>query len=390
LADPQALVAANDFVAVARELQPLLRERADEVERARRLPPDLSRTLARAGLYRLWVPECYGGVELPLVPALRTLETLAQAEGSVAWCVFIAITSSVTVARIPADAAREICASPETLIGGVYAPHGRADAAAGGFRVNGQWAFGSGTQNADWVCAGARFFRDDQPLEAAGVPRQHMVLVPAYQVEFLDTWHVAGLCGTGSTDFRLNEVVVPEDRVVGWERTQRVDRPLYRLPEFTLLASGFGPVVLGMARAALDEFVALATEKTPTGARRKLAERGDVQSGVARAEATLRSARAFLYETMESTWQAICSEGRLSLEERRDVRLAASHAAQSAVAVVDAMYHLAGGTSLYRKSPLQRIFRDTHAATQHVMLQPPTFELAGRAFLHLPKGTALL
>jgi indole-3-acetate monooxygenase len=373
-----------DAEAIARSHLAEVRARADEIEAARRMPADLSRKLAASGFYRLWVPKRYGGAEAPLVPVLRALELLATADASVAWCGFIATTSSTALAALPEATAREIFATPETLICGVFAPHGRAESAAGGFRVSGQWAFGSGTQNADWVLAGCMF-----PAEG-GAPRQHMVIVPASEVRFLDTWQVSGLCGTGSTDFRLEDVFVPEERVVGLLVRRPLELPLYAFPNFTLLAMGIGAVALGVARAAIDELVALAVAKQPTHSSKTLSERGEVQASVARCEADLRSARAFYYEAAAAGWEAATRGGSVSLAQRRDIRVATTHATHAAVRVAQDMYECAGGTSLYRRSPLQRFLRDAHAMTQHVMVSRATWETAGRAFLGIESGTQLL
>jgi alkylation response protein AidB-like acyl-CoA dehydrogenase len=380
-----------DPEAIARAHCDEIRARADEIEAARRLPADLSKRLAASGLYRLWVPKRYGGFEAPLVPVLRALEILAGADASVAWCGFIATTSSTALGSLPEATAREVFAAPETLICGVFAPHGRAEAEPGGFRVQGQWAWGSGTLNADWVLAGCQLFRDGEPLrDDAGAPRQHMVIVPAREVEFLDTWYVSGLCGTGSTDYRLNGVFVPEDRIVGWQVRRPLDLPLFAFPNFTLLAMGIGAVALGAARAAIEELVALAGSKKPTHSSKTLAERPDVQAAVARAEAELRAARAFYYEAAAAGWEAALTSGRVALPLRRDIRLATTHATHGAVRIAQAMYECGGGTALYRRSPLQRRLRDVHAMTQHVMVGPATWETAGRAFLGIESGTHLL
>lgn len=380
-----------DPEAIARAHCDEIRARADEIEAARRLPADLSQRLAASGLYRLWVPKRYGGFEAPLVPVLRALEILAGADASVAWCGFIATTSSTALGSLPEATAREVFAAPQTLICGVFAPHGRAEAEPGGFRVQGQWAWGSGTLNADWILAGCQLFRDGEPLrDDAGAPRQHMVIVPAREVEFLDTWYVSGLCGTGSTDYRLNGVFVPEERVVAWQVRRPLDLPLFAFPNFTLLAMGIGAVALGAARAAIDELVALAGSKKPTHSSKTLAERPDVQAAVARAEADLRAARAFYYEAAAAGWEAALASGRVALPLRRDIRLATTHATHGAVRIAQAMYECGGGTALYRRSPLQRRLRDVHAMTQHVMVGPATWETAGRAFLGIESGTHLL
>jgi len=382
---------AFDPVAVAHALAPTLRARADEIEAARRLPRDLAAQLGAEGLYRVWAPRAAGGLELAPEPVLRAFETLAQADGAVAWCAFIAATSASALALLPDDAAREILAEPETLIAGVFAPEGRAERGPGGFRLSGRWAFASASENADWLLAGARLFENGEPLLGpAGAPRQHMLIVPAGEVELLDTWHAAGLCGTGSCDFSVRDVFVPERRVVGFLRERPADTPLQRFPQFTLLALGIGAVALGLARAALDELVALAGQKTPQGARRRLAERASVQAGVAEAEARLRSARAFFYETLAAAWHEAVAGGAVALARRRDLRLATSHAVRASAEAVDAMYALGGGSSVYRASRLQRCFRDVHVVTQHMMVGPPTWELAGRLFLGLDADTTQL
>ena len=383
--------ATFDPVGVARALAPTLRARADEVEAARRLPPDLAKQLGATGLYRVWAPAAAGGLELPPEPVLRGFETLAEADAAVAWCVFIAATSATALAGLPDDAARELLANPDALIGGVFAPEGRAERCPGGFRLHGRWAFASACENADWVLAGAKLLEHGAPLlDASGVQRQHMGIVPARDVEFLDTWHAAGLCGTGSCDFALHGAFVPERRIVGFLRERPVDGPLYRFPQFTLLALGIGAVAMGLARAAIDELIGLAGTKTPQGAKRRLAERASVQSGVAQAEARVRSARAFLYEALAAAWAEASAGERVALERRRDLRLATTHAVRASAEAVDAMYQLGGGSSVYRRSRLQRCFRDVHVVTQHMMVGPPTLELTGRLLLGVEADTTQL
>ncbi len=386
------LAPETDPAARARELAPHVRARADEIEAARKLPADLHRTLAAAGFYRCWAPRECGGLELPVWPVAELFEALATADGSVAWCTFIACTSATALATLPADTARAVFAPSETtLLSGVFAPLGVAEKDGDGFRVTGRWPFGSGTQNADWVLAGCRLQENGAPMtRSGGAPRTHMVLVPAREVEFLDTWHVSGLCGTGSTDFALANVHVPAERVVGYLRERAPDRPLFRFPNFTLLALGIGMVGLGLARAAIEELTALAGAKRPTGSARTLAERPAVQSAVAESEAELRAARAFLREAVDAAWARAENGEPVPVALRRDLRLATSHAARVSARVALRMYELGGATSIYRRSPLQRIFRDAHVATQHLMVAPPTFELAGRMFLGLPTDTGSL
>jgi len=375
----------------ARDLTKELRERAEEIETNRRLPRDLSDRFASAGLYRTCVPEVYGGLELPPAETMEAIEILAQADGASAWCGFIGATSGTVLAMLPEAAAREIFATPETLLSGVFAPRGKAIVVDGGFQVEGQWQWGSGTQNADWILAGCQVIRDGEPeLLRNGTPRSRMMLVPASEVEFVDTWYVSGLSGTGSTDFAIHDRFVPNHHAVGIGVDGPLDRPLYAFPQFGLLGMGIAAVALGLARAAIDELVEVAGGKTPSGSGRPLAARASAQLDVSRAEAMLRSARAFYYEAIDDAWQSAVEGGGIEVEHRRDIRLATTHATRACADAVDLMYNLAGGTSVYRRSPLQRIFRDVHVATQHMMVGPSTFELTGRLLLGLETDTAML
>jgi alkylation response protein AidB-like acyl-CoA dehydrogenase len=380
-----------DIVAAAGGFVDELRARADEIERARRLPRDLSDRFAQAGFYRTCVPAGFGGLEASVADSARVIETLATGDASAAWCVFIGATSGSVIARLQPAVAAEIFATPETLICGTFAPRGRAERDGEGYRVSGRWQWGSGSQNADWILGGCMLFRDGEPERtSSGAPRAHMVIVPTGQVRFHDTWHVSGLSGTGSTDFELAGVIVPQERVVGYLDVEPPPGALWAFPQFGLLGMGIAAVTLGIARAAIDELVHLAGGKQPAGSRRTLAERASTQIDVARGEALLRSARAFFYEAIDRAWEAAGRTGRLTVAHRRDLRLATTHAARSCAEVVDLMYNLGGGTSVYRTSPLQRMFRDVHVATQHMMVAPATMELTGRLLLGLETDVSQL
>lgn len=380
-----------DSIATAEAMAAELRAAADEIEAARRLPAEWSRRFAEAGFYRMCVPAAYGGLELAPAESMGTVEALARADGSAAWVVFIGATSGSVLAYLPPESAREIFHRPDVMLAGVFAPRGRAEALNGGFRVKGRWQWGSGTQNADWVMGGCQVVRDGvAETMPNGALRSRMMLAPAREIEFFDTWQVSGLCGTGSTDFAMNDLFVPESRAVGLAGGRPLAAPLYAFPQFGLLAMGIAAVTLGLARAAIDELIALADAKTPSGSSRTLAQRPATWSDVANAEAMLRSSRGWFYETIQCAYEHAVGEGRIPVEQRRDLRLATSHAVRECARVVDLMYHLAGGTSVYRRSPLQRIFRDVHVATQHMMVSPATFELTGRLFLGVETDTSML
>jgi alkylation response protein AidB-like acyl-CoA dehydrogenase len=207
-------------------------------------------------------------------------------------------------------------------------------------------------------------------------------LVPASEVEILDTWYVSGLRGTGSNDVVADEVFVPEERIyrlVGG--TPKADGIVYRFPVFGLLALGVASVAVGIACGAIDDLVDLATQKTPSGSRRRLADRAPVQMEVAQAQAELSAAEALMVNEVGLVWEEAEEGAQPDVEARARLRLAATHATRTAARVVDRMYDAGGGTSIYAASPLQRAFRDVHAATQHMVVAPATYELAGRVLL---------
>jgi alkylation response protein AidB-like acyl-CoA dehydrogenase len=378
-------------IAAARELAPRIRAAADVLEAGRRLPGDLVAAMAGAGIFRMCVPRSLGGGELEVVDMLETIEELARADGSAGWCAMIGATSGLVSAYLPGPFAREIYADPALVTGGVFAPSGKAIAVAGGYEVSGRWAFASGGEHCAWLMGGCVVSDDGAPrLLASGAPDTRMMLFPAAEVEVIDTWTVSGLRGTGSHDIRVAHVFVPAGRSVSLiTDPPREPGPLYRFPVFGLLALGIAAVALGVARRAIDELAALAGGKTPSGSRRRLAERAVVQVQVSEAEAAVGAARAFLHAEVARAWAAACA-GTIALDQRARLRLAATYATASAARAVDAMYNAGGGTAIYATSPLQRCFRDVHVVTQHMMVAPATYELVGRILLGLETDTALL
>jgi alkylation response protein AidB-like acyl-CoA dehydrogenase len=377
----------------ARALATGIRDRAEHIERHRRLPAELVHTLAEAGLFRLCVPQTFGGGEVDPCTMVQVIEEIAMADGSAGWCVMIGATSGLLSAYLPEATAREIYAeAPHAVTGGVFAPFGTATAVADGYRVTGRWPFASGCEHCAWLMGGSVVLDGGQPrLLPSGQPDSRMLLFPSTAAEIIDTWTVSGLRGTGSHDIAVADVFVPESRSASLITDRpRQPGPLYLFPVFGLLALGIAAVALGVARSAIDELVQLAGAKTPTGSRKRLAERAVIQTHVAEGEALLRSARAFLFDAIGDAWRAAQSAGAISLAQRAVLRLAATHAVSSTAKVVDLMYNAGGGTSVYATSPLQRHFRDIHVVTQHMMVASPTYEVTGRLFLGIDTDTSML
>lgn len=355
-----------------------LRTRSDEIEQTRRLPRDLVDKLIDTEVFRMWVPQKFGGQEIPLLDGLAVIEEIASHDGAAGWCAMIGVTSTLLAGFLPEHHAQAIYGTnPRVVTGGAAAPTARATRVDGGLRVSGRWAWGSGTEHCDWVGGGCLVMKEGAP------PRPTFVFLEPSQIEFLDTWHAMGLRGTGSTDYQTNDAFVPEGRWVelGID-PPRVPGALYRFPFFGALALGVTAVSLGIARRAIEEFKSLATQKRPLGSRNTLAETQVVQIQLAEAEAAYWSARAFVQQSVHAAWQAAEADA-LTIEHRRHLRLAATNATLQAARAVDLLYTAAGGSAVYTSGVLQRLFRDIHVATQHAMVTPRQYEIAGRLALGL-------
>ena len=380
------------LLGVASELGPSLAARSSKIEAARTLPADVVHDLRAAGLFRLCVPSVLGGPELAPSDVVDVIEEVSYHDGSAGWCVMIAATTSLLGAFLSPAHANEIYGDPETISGGWAAPVGRATAVDGGLEVTGRWQWGSGTQHCTWIGGGCLVVdADGKPAARADGLLAPFVLFEASQVELLDTWHVSGLKGTGSTDYEVARAFVPEGRWVEIGASEPLrGRALYRFSFYGMLALGISAVALGLARRAIDELVDLAGSKRPQGSSRSLAERTPTQAEVGAAEAELRAARALVDQTIEGAWTVVSNDEPLTDEHKRTLRLAATHATLASARAVDLMYTAGGGASIAESSPLQRAFRDVHVATQHAMVAPRTLELVGRMRLGLDTDTRQL
>jgi alkylation response protein AidB-like acyl-CoA dehydrogenase len=381
-----------DPLAAVEALAPMISARAEEVEAARRLPRDIAEAMIAAKLFKLCVPKAYGGLEAEPAVLLAAIRAMAQADASAGWCLMIGATSGMSAAYLEPDAARLIHGDPSTVTGGIFAPRGKAVREGDVYRVNGRWQWASGNSHCRWMKGGCLVFEEGMPkLSANGAPEMRMVYMPTDALQFVDNWHVSGLSGSGSCDMVATDVTVPVSHSVSLTSDRpRVEGALYRFPAFGLLALGCAAVALGVARGALEDIVALASLKKPTLSQRSLAERPATQAEVARTEAMLRSAGAFVDQAVAQAWTQAKRGQDLDVSARAALRLAATHATETAAKVVTSCYSLGGGTSVYRDSPLQRRFRDVHVVTQHMMVAPPTYELVGRALLGLPTDPTMM
>jgi alkylation response protein AidB-like acyl-CoA dehydrogenase len=367
----------------AQALVPEIIARRDEIEKLKHLPADLNDKLVDADLLRLLVPKDIGGREVTPWEFVETVEVLGEADASTGWCAMIAAATCLKSAFLEREVAQEIYGDARVVHGGVFAPSGRADVDGDDYIINGSWMWASGSPNCTWLTGGAIVHVDGEMQKLPnGAPDARQSLFPADKAVLGDDWDVAGLCGTGSGSMKVTDVRIPKSHSVSLVADkQKFGGPLYVFPSFGMLALGIGTVALGNARGAIADLVALAEGKTPQGTRRPLATRAHSQIHLAEATASLRGARAYLEDSIGTAWDQARNEGVISIEARAHIRLACTHATRTSADVCRNMYELGGGTSLFLASPLQRRFRDAYAATQHMMVAPPTLELTGRVLM---------
>jgi len=378
---------------LARALAPRIRARADEIEAARQLPHDLVMDIAQAGLFKVGLSVDEGGLGADILTTLQVIEEVARADGSTGWCVAMGINTFRQSAQFAPEVRRKLFHSdPVGISAGSANPRGRAIAVPGGYRVTGHWLFASGCMHSSLLHGACKVFDGDAPrLRPNGDQDVRIVYFhPKAIVRIIDTWNVSGMRGTGSHDLEAADVFVPEEHTFSaLDRRARVTGPMNRLHGFDLAGCGFCCVGLGVARAAIDAFVELANVKIPRSSSDLLRDRAMVQARVGEAEALLRSGRAFLFDVVQELWETVLAKEFVTERQRSDLRMAMTHAAQSAAQATHMVCAAAGTTSIFNHSPLERYARDAEVVTRHNQLQFVNYEAVGRTILGLESNSPL-
>jgi indole-3-acetate monooxygenase len=386
-------ISSAPFIEAAKELAPQIKASSDEIERSRRLPLDLVDAMARAGLFRLWIPRSLGGEETDPMTLVRVVEEVSRADGAAGWCLGIGGEYGAFGGYLPRDAAQEIYGSdPLVKTAGALRPFGNAVVVNGGYRVTGRWPLGSGCQHSGWIVGGCRILDGDQPrLLPNGAPLVRILFFPATECEILDTWDSIGLRGTGSHDYAVADVFVPAARSLSFREPPVESGPLYAIPTIGLFAPVLAAVGLGIARHAIDLLLELAQTKITSRSRQSLREDVTMQASLGQAEAVLRSGRAFLYETVEEAWKVAGVGKPLTISQRAMLWLASTHVVTSAKQATELMFSAGGSASPYKSGGLERCLRDVHAVGQHLTLTPANYQMAGQALLDMDmRATPLL
>lgn len=367
----------NDMIQKARDLAPLLAEVSDEIETRRELPERLVSTLIAQGFFRMLQPRFLGGAELHPVIYAQVTEALASADASTAWCVCQNNGCSMSAAYLDRDTATEMFGPPTGILawGPPGAPY-EAVPVEGGYRISGKWRFASGSHHATWLGA---HMRADEP------GGERTMLFPKSSVQMNDIWHTLGLRGTGSDEYVVDNLFVPR------RLTMRRDNPedrretgsLYRFTSNQLYSCGFAGVALGIARATMQDFLALPASKVSRGATRPLRENNVVQSQFAQCEAKWRSSRAFLHSTWDTAWNHVEADSAQTREDRNLIRLASTWTIQQCRDIVSTLYHAAGSIAVFEEQPFEQRLRDIHTVAQQSQGRQLHYESVGQIMFGL-------
>lgn len=348
-----------------------IRARRDEFEAKRHVPRDMIEKLKQLGVYRAHTPRCFGGDGTSPSEFLKLIETISEADGSTGWVASFGSASNYLAALPRETLARIYANGPDVAFAGGLFPVQPAERVEGGWRVNGLWKFASGCMGADVLGVGIGFGDGGKPLTA--------VLTPG-DLEIVENWEVIGMRGTGSHDLLVKDTFVADEWTFVRGGKPTIEEPVYQYPSIAYAAQVLAVVNLGIARASLDEIAKMAGGSTITGAP-KMADRAYLRIGLAKAEATLRSARAFFYEATDAAWESILKGDGVSAEQTSMLRLAAAHAAREGASAVQSAYMLAGTLAIYDGHPLERNLRDAMVVSQHAFINESMYDGAGSVFL---------
>jgi alkylation response protein AidB-like acyl-CoA dehydrogenase len=365
-----------------------------ETESERCIPKPLVAQLHEAGLHRMLLPTVLGGLQLDIPTMFRVVELMAEADGSVGWNLMNNGIIQLTSLAFPDAGVEEIFAQgPDQIIAGTLVPGGgQGRRVEGGYEVSGRWRFGSGCREASWM-VGNFEVEDDQSNDTPGLYR---MAVPIEAVTIIDTWDMTGMRGTGSHDWSVTNVFVPDRRVLfvpgrvllnQWQRWQGT---LYQLPVHTIIGPHHSMIATGIGRAGIDALIELAGGKVPRGrVGVLLRDQAHIQDLVGRAEAHLGGGRAYRDGVVREVWATAAAGKAPGLDQCAQCRLAGSFAADSARHAMDLMFRAGGTTSTQRTHRLAHCWRDLQVVGQAAAVNPDWYPVVGRLLLGLDAGTRL-
>ncbi|WP_197376515.1 acyl-CoA dehydrogenase family protein [Mycolicibacterium baixiangningiae] len=355
-------------------MRDLVRSQAADSERLRTLSPAIVDEMWSSGLMSAFNPIPAGGVEPSFPEMIETWIEMAWQDGSFGWVGIANLPSSFAAAcYLPDEGFAEVFTARDNRVtmGGQFFPNGQGTAAPGGYRLSGSWSFGSGTGHSPFVTAGFLPMDHGEIRWAGdGVPDMQVAVLPRDEVTFTDGWHVQGLKGTGSYDYRVDDVFVPASRTFPlFSRSPlRGASAATRMGLMPVTAAGHAAWALGVAKSMLDDVRELAATKVRMSDMASLASRPTFQKGLAHHTAAWRAARLLVLDAFTTAEAAVDSGAELTPALRADMRVAAVYATDTARQCAEWAHLVAGTDAIREGSRLERAFRDIYTGTQHAFI----------------------
>lgn len=384
-----APVKDKDLVQVAGALSAILGQNIAEEESNGRLSAPVVHALKEAGFYKLFLPRSLGGHEADPVTVAKVVEEVARHNTAAGWSIMAANSPLNTASHLPEKGIEEIFGStPDAFIAGSIHPPMMATVVDGGYLVNGKNALVSNVHEAQWIMVLGLVMEGGQPKMNNGSPELICAYLKANDCRIIDNWNVLGMRATDSNDVEAREVFVPDQRAFlltpDFHPGRHFAGPLYRFPAAGAnIGCLLAPVSLAIARNAIIELKTLAEKKTPLGSMVPIRERGVMQRKLGRAEALVQSARIYLHSKLAECWSRVQAGAVISLEEKADLLLAATHANQSCVEAVELVYTAAGTNGIYMKNKLAHYFCDAQVVRQHGFINESRYETGGQIHVGL-------
>jgi len=376
--------ASRDRTAVqdAASLAAIIVAEAPKIETSGKVTVPVMAALHDKGLFRLLLPKSVGGAQMHLGDFVDVIEELAKADASTAWCVGQASGCSFTAAYVDGDVARDVFGARDSVLAwGPSTKSAQAVKTDDGYVISGAWMFASGSRNAQWLAGHCPVLDKDGKVQIGpgGRPIEITAVFRKDKASITDVWNVMGLKGTGSDNYAVTDLFVPDGYI--FTRDNPADRrdgsTLYRFSVINVYGVTFAAVALGIASSMLASFIDLAARKTPNTSSQVLRDNAAVQQQVGYNYARLQGARAYLHHTLEDMWQALQPDKECSVEQRLHLRMVSTYVIQQAREVADFAYHAAGSTAIFASQPFERRFRDMNAVTQQGQSHMANFEPVG-------------
>jgi alkylation response protein AidB-like acyl-CoA dehydrogenase len=379
-----------------RQIGPVLSEHIAEERHARRLSRETMDRLREAGLFRLFMPLSMGGFETDPLTTAKVVEEVSRYNTAAGWTLMVANTSRWWCSRLSEEGLSEIFKDgPDTFLAGAFHPPMSATPVNGGYKIKGRSPLTSNIGEAKWIFVTAFVMEEGNIKVHNGIPEIIGVNMEAKNCEVVDTWYTIGMQSTDSGDVVANDVVVPAHLCYAltpeFQPNEFFRGKLYQYAAIgASIASLIAPVALAVARNAIEEVKITAEKKVPFGSMSSLREKGSVQRKIGMAEALVQSSRAYLFQTIESTWNKLLSGEKLDLKDKASLLLASTHTNQSCLQAVDLMYSAAGTTGIYTKNKLAGYFADAQVIRQHGFLNESRYETAAQVYLGLQPDLPVL